>query len=394
MAIDPWSSETAPDWQPVVDLCESVLADLPTVIPRIVDRMRQDIPDYHVVDRLEHERDVSEHYRGLLIGLATRRPPNRAEIESARRLGAERARTGLPLLALVDAYHVGYREVWNVLLTRAQSSTAEPSVHLVRIVGMVWTWVQQASSAAADAYGAAIRVADAALLSVTHQFVDALSTGSPATVVLAALAHALTFDPDKNFQVLCSPAVDWPDDRLVELRGGLRSQLGTARCVNRGQHMIVLVQQISADIVVRELQRQVADAPIGIGTVRAGLAGAAASIVDAREALALAHHGQTVSFPDQWLLATVLPRADRFASILESCRETARTHPDLADTIRAFAGNGFSLTATARVLHIHPNTVKYRLNRWHELAGRDVHTWQGLSDSMIALNMPAPTQND
>lgn len=393
MATEPWSSETAPDWQPVADLCESVVADLPTVIPGIVDRIRQDIPDYRVVDRREQERDVTEHYRGLLIGLATQRPPNRAEIESARKLGAERARTGLPLQALVDAYHVGYREVWNVLLTRAQSRTAEPSAHLVRIVGLVWTWVQQASSAAADAYGAAVRVADAALLSVTHQFVDALSTGPRVTVDLTALSHALTFDPDKNFQVLCSPAADWPDDRLIELRGSLRSQRGTARCVNRGQHMIVLMQHISADIVMRAMRRQVADAAIGVGMVRAGLSGAAASIVDAREALALANHGQTVTFPDQWLLATVLPRADRFASILESCRVVARTHPDLAETIRVFADNGFSLTATARVLHIHPNTVKYRLNRWQELAGRDIHTWQGLSDSMIALSMPAPSQS-
>jgi DNA-binding PucR family transcriptional regulator len=157
--------------------------------------------------------------------------------------------------------------------------------------------------------------------------------------------------------------------------------------------MIVLMQQISADFVVRAMRRQVAGAAIGVGMVRAGLAGAAASIVDAREALALANHGQKVAFQDQWLLATVLPRFDRFASILESCRETARTHPDLADTIRVFASNGFSLTATARVLHIHPNTVKYRLSRWHELAGRDVHTWQGLSDSMVALTMPASSQS-
>ncbi|MCX4094147.1 helix-turn-helix domain-containing protein [Nocardia sp. alder85J] len=380
---------TVAPWQPVIELCESVAAELPAVIPEIVDRIRHELPSYRIVDRAEHEHDVTDHYRGLLTGLAGRRSPTRAEIEAARALGAERAAAGLPLHALIDAYHVGYREMWNVLLTRAQSRNAEAGAQLVSIVGMVWTWVQQSSSAAAEAYGAAVRAADATLLSLTHQFLDGLATAAPTGIDLEQLAHALTFDPAGTFQALCAPAADWPDERLMELRN--RHWPGTVRCATRGNLMIALLQDVSPETVLATAQRRAPDTAFGIGLRRTGLDGATASVADARAALALAPAGGTVSFADQWLLATVTPAAHRFAVLLEPCREAARLHPELAATVRGFADNSFSLTTTARVLHVHPNTVKYRLHRWQQLTNWDVRTWEGLSASIIALGLPPLT---
>ncbi|MEU4489917.1 helix-turn-helix domain-containing protein [Streptomyces purpurascens] len=40
--------------------------------------------------------------------------------------------------------------------------------------------------------------------------------------------------------------------------------------------------------------------------------------------------------------------------------------------------------ACARRLHIHPNSARYRLDRWTELTGHDVETVDGLSASVIA----------
>ncbi|MQY28025.1 PucR family transcriptional regulator [Nocardia aurantia] len=377
---------TVLSWQPVVELCETVAGELPAVIPDIVDRIRHEIPSYRIVDRAEHEHDVANHYRGLLTGLAVRRSPTRAEIEAARALGAERAATGLPLHALIDAYHVGYREMWNVLLTRAQARDAEAGAQLVSIVGMVWTWVQQSSSAAAEAYGAAVRAADATLLSLTHQFLDGLATGAPTGVDLTRLANALTFDPAGEFQALCSPAAAWPDERLMDLRN--RHWPGTVRCATRGNLMIALLQDVAPDAVIATAHRRDPEAAFGIGLPRTGLTGATASMADARAALPLAVPGAAVAFAEHWLLATVAPAAHRYAALLDPCREAARSHPELAETVRGFADNGFSLTTTARVLHIHPNTVKYRLHRWQQLTDRDVRTWEGLSASIIALGLP------
>jgi hypothetical protein len=50
--------------------------------------------------------------------------------------------------------------------------------------------------------------------------------------------------------------------------------------------------------------------------------------------------------------------------------------PDLrdlmAETLRTFFANGFSLKRTAQVLRIHPNTVRYRLRRFEELTEADL----------------------
>lgn len=163
---------------------------------------------------------------------------------------------------------------------------------------------------------------------------------------------------------------------------------GTLRCATRGNLMIALVQGISPQAVVETAQRQNPDASFGIGLPRTGLSGAATSMADARAALSLADPGQVKSFADHWLLATLAPTAQRFAVLLEPRREAAQQHPDLAETVLKFAENGFSLTATARVLHVHPNTVKYRLQRWQQLTDWDVRTWQGLSSTIIALGLP------
>ena len=388
----PWaerSQASAPDgWPAVVELCESVAADLPQLVTSAVDRIRQEIPGYRVVDRADHELGVTRQYEGLLTGLATRRPPTPEENEHARALGRQRAHEGLPLEAMISGFHVGYREMWNVLLTRADARDERLSSQLVRLVGTVWTWVQQASSAAADAYGEAIRAEDASQLSSTYRFLEALHTQSPDAVGLAQLARALSYDPAGTFQAVCAPAVGWSDERLAELRTGMHRRRGTMRCANRGTTMVALVQNVEVDGLTEAMRRYDQRMPIGIGLSRVGLAGAVASVIDAEEVLPLALRARrAVSFESEWLLATLLPSATRLAALLEQCREPATTHPRVADTVRGFAENGLSLTAAGRALHLHPNTVKYRLERWHQLTGWDARTWDGLSASILALGL-------
>lgn len=52
-----------------------------------------------------------------------------------------------------------------------------------------------------------------------------------------------------------------------------------------------------------------------------------------------------------------------------------RDHPSaLLDTVHAYLEHGMVLEATARVLFLHPNTVRYRLRRVAETVGLDPHT--------------------
>ncbi|MFJ8364215.1 PucR family transcriptional regulator [Streptomyces sp. NPDC093984] len=371
--------------QRVVALCRAVNDDLDALVPGIVDRIRGEIPGYAVVGRAEHEQAVTVQYEGLLTGLITRRPPSREESERARELGRRRAQQGLALESMVSAYHVGYREMWNILLQRAGSDDQAMRSELAGLVGTVWMWIERASSAAADAYGEAVRAEDAARLALTHRFLDALTAGGPPTAEHAHIAQALGFDPAGRFQAVCSPGVEWSEEDIEALRSRMRRHRGAMLCANRDNALIAVLQGVSADVFL-DVLRGLGPRPAGVGLVREGLTGAGVSILDAREVLPADGTG-VARYEDDWLAATVRPQSGRLTALLGPCAAAAGKHPDLAETIRAFARHGFSLTGTGRALHIHPNTVRYRLDRWQEVTGFDVRTWAGLSASMVGLDL-------
>ncbi|MFI5718573.1 PucR family transcriptional regulator [Nocardia sp. NPDC051750] len=68
------------------------------------------------------------------------------------------------------------------------------------------------------------------------------------------------------------------------------------------------------------------------------------------------------------------PGRDQLASLLDALDE----HPELIRTLRIHIANNLNRQRTARVLHIHPNTVDYRLKRIGELTGLDANEAPGL----------------
>lgn len=86
-----------------------------------------------------------------------------------------------------------------------------------------------------------------------------------------------------------------------------------------------------------------------------------------------------------WLWATLAGADERLQPVLASGRRVADDHPHLVAAVRAFAASGFSVSAAARRLGLHANSVSYRLDRWHELADWDPRTFTGLTRSVAAL---------
>ena len=85
----------------------------------------------------------------------------------------------------------------------------------------------------------------------------------------------------------------------------------------------------------------------------------------------------------------------RRALVVEVFEPIARAGPVVIETLAAYLENGSSVEAAARVLYVHPNTVRYRLRRVVDLAGltptnpRDAYTLR-LALSLGRL-FPAPT---
>jgi hypothetical protein len=128
------------------------------------------------------------------------------------------------------------------------------------------------------------------------------------------------------------------------------------------------------------------DALAGIGQPRRGLAGARRSVVDAGQAFALSsQRGVPVRFSDEWVAATLVAAGDALDDLCATALDVARRSPHLADAVLAFAEQGLSVVGAGRALHVHANTVIYRLERWQHLTGWDARTFDGLSRSVAAL---------
>ena len=62
-----------------------------------------------------------------------------------------------------------------------------------------------------------------------------------------------------------------------------------------------------------------------------------------------------------------------------------RTHADLLMTLQAFLACSCSWTRTAESLHLHVNTVRYRIERVEQLTGRDLSSLEDRVDVFLAL---------
>lgn len=75
------------------------------------------------------------------------------------------------------------------------------------------------------------------------------------------------------------------------------------------------------------------------------------------------------------------PGRDALSTLLDPLEE----HPDLLETLRCYVGNGLDRRRTARRLHLHPNSVDYRLKRIFRLTGFDISDPSGLWNLRSAL---------
>ncbi|ODU07256.1 MAG: hypothetical protein ABS81_01780 [Pseudonocardia sp. SCN 72-86] len=117
---------------------------------------------------------------------------------------------------------------------------------------------------------------------------------------------------------------------------------------------------------------------VGVAFAAGGLAAVPACLVDAREAatIGLRLDRRVPVAADEVLLERLVlrsPLADVLASrvldVLQAYDE--RRESDLVATLSAYIDSACSIADAARIVHVHPNTVVYRLRRIAEISGRD-----------------------
>lgn len=375
----------------IAAVCAKVGTDLDGLVQRVVSRIRSVVPAYAGVAFQDQYDYIRAEFVIMLDCLARGAALPEELVDGTRELGKRRAQQGMTLHDVVQSYHLALKVVWSDLVE--QGDEAGPA--LLEASSWMWDNVHVLTSAVAEGHSESRRSAQAVRAGLRYRVLEALSRWPPVSPAdLEGLAIRLGHDPAGRFTAVVAPADGWNDLDVESLqlvlernRGRATGHTGAVNCSRVGDLVVVLTQDTSTEPEVEFLHGRVEAGQVGVGMTRPGLGGAAASIEDARLAVRAAGPGEVAHFAATWSAALLAAHPEQAAQLIAGGADVAREQVHLAEAVRAYAEHGFSVSAAARALHLHANSVTYRLQRWQELTGWDPRTFDGLLRSVAAQRL-------
>ena len=376
---------------PAVNLVTELLGAVEPLADALTDQIFAAEQTYAEHERHSHDQirvTVRDNLRDLLTALQGRQ----VSLQAAREAGRMKAELDIPLSALLHAYRLGGRFIWDRLLAAADSSGR--ATELLQMASDIWLVVDEHSTVAADAYRAAVEERSRRDATTRAMMLNALLDGTAGAPGRAAeLARVLGLDGHGPFLVVAAELDERNDlaaDAAARLpRLAVRSEW--TRLAGATVGLLSLPRARSADGVVAVLS-EVAATRIGLSRPFATPAEAARGWQEAHLATrclppgTAGVHGYGTSPAALLVAAAPQAAADIAATVftgLDSLPPAERTV--LLDTLRTWFSTGGSTSETARLLHCHRNTVLYRMNRIGELTGRVMTDAADAAELYVAL---------
>ena len=382
-------ADVAPE---VRDLSRRLLPEADVLGGRMAERICAEIPLYAEGQVVSYDQltssctDNTRYVLGKLAGEA------RVSVDAPRATGVTRAEQGVPYAAVLQAYRVGSRFLWELLVERA-----DPENHDVLLLAAadIWAVSDELASQVTDAY----RTALADRVRRDGQMRAVLVTGLldgdvTAAEELVEAAGALHLQRNGEFVVV---SVECPSPGTEGLPDGermLRRHNVTSAWRLDQEHQDGLVE-LRLGFGVQHL----AEALVGSARGRVGVSAAFHGLADAPEARRQARLACSAATPstravirfDQHPLAVLLAGAPDHAlalarAVLAPVLDLpADDREVLLRTARTWLAAEGSSSAAAGQLHLHRNTVRYRLRRLEELTGRDLAKPADAAEVYVAL---------
>ncbi|MEE1929803.1 helix-turn-helix domain-containing protein [Streptomyces sp. TRM 70351] len=371
-------------------------AHAPDLAVRVVDELAGQLPAYAALPLEELRSDIvrvaQQSIRAFVDVLRSGEPPDERQLAGLRESAARRAEEGLPLDAVISAYHLGARVCMDEVspLAGPGDLAAVLTVHrlllqyLQRVTAAgVAGYVQERQTAFGEEHSARQALLDALLDAVPAQdAADRAGLRLPACYLVLSLSVAAHRD-ERTPGVDPAVAGRRKLRRLrVELERHVRGTVLSSLSVDGGL-VLVPAEGPPGDVPARtwawldgvlEHAARVCGASVTAGAVASGpdaVADAARLAADVRKVAAASGRP-----PGTYRLADVLleyqltrpgPALDQLAALVAPLAG----RPELLATLRAYLAHGMDRRGTARSLRVHPNTLDYRLRRVTELTGLD-----------------------
>ncbi|GAA2595638.1 helix-turn-helix domain-containing protein [Actinomadura fulvescens] len=305
----------------------------------------------------ETRRHTEALLTGVLAALASGGEPGEDVLRAAERLGSDRARQGVPVASFLDGFQAGRSHLVRLLIDEGRALGVPAGVLLDGV-----TRIDDITTALVHRMVHAHRVAELEMARTTReshvQTLRRLLHGEPEPV-LAPL------DPAVRYHCVVSDVSD------PAVAAGIEAALtasGHGLCGFVDGRLAAVVTRLppfppdTPLLVAAPAVRPAEIAPLYELGRRALRAGRTAGMRGLRDLTDLALLTVTRSEPELGRLLA--------GGLLGGLRPGDPFHRELAETALAYLDHGGRIDDTATALHVHGNTVKYRLRRLRELTGR------------------------
>jgi sugar diacid utilization regulator len=390
----------------VEGLLDALASQVDRIAEEMVEAIASEIPAYgqsRSSALLEGVRaHCARHAQLMFTCLREDREPRVPELAFARDAAARRVSQGIPLQALLQAFRLGHRTVWDAIL-RAAPATPAGSQAALGLARPAMQYIDAASTHVAEIYLEQERRLLATADRERRDLLENLLAGRlPAQSEIPAAAAGIAQQARLLVAVVhvSSPGPVDPDDlhRAADVIAGRCAdpRAEPLVVVRQGEIVIVLApDELDADPYarLRSAQRLLAErrgipTRVGISARFGGLLGVAEGYTEARQALLRTTEERSLIALEElstfdYLVATADPAAWQVA------RRTAVALSDagLSETVAAYVDCDGDVGAAAERLGVHPNTIRYRLRRVAEVTGRDPSLFHDLVELAAVTRM-------
>jgi hypothetical protein len=381
---------------------------------------RREIVDYRAGDS-GLSADAAEvalaNLKALLANLERGEPVSKRQLEATRMGAARRVHQGVSLESFLHAARLWGQFAWETLRAAARPDRPEERDAALEIADRVIHHVDLLSTVGAHAYLQEAQGLSGDGRVLQRELLEALLGAERDSHRARRQAGSLGLRLAENYVVVLIRPHSLPAGErttigwtLETARTHLRPS-GGGLLVGVRDDEVVALYPVSEPVQVHAAKKDAGSLAgavtsrgwsVGLSGWHAGLAGIALGYAEAREAAQLAAgmgaSDRAVAL-DEVLIDHIARFAPHVGRILDETLEPLLQydlahHSALVPTVRAYVEAGFNLTRSAEVLHVHPNTVMYRLRRVKELSGRDPHDPDDLLILFLALKLaevsPAP----
>lgn len=316
---------------------------------------------------------------------------------AATELGVERARDGVPLSSVMEAYRVGFRRLWDAVITESTGRRGLNGGVLRDLTSKLWA----AQEAYTDAMAVGHRAEQARRLrnDEAHRamLIDTVLHGRLVEECnVWEAADCLRLPSSGPYVVIAAQMDGAGGEALPRIESKLRSldvfsawgllpdlQVGIVH-VKNDKHLgdvLALVSRVAtARVGVSARFDDLRDTPQALRFARVSLRGRLdpGLLVSLFDGSILA--SAAVSAPEV-LVKLVAPTIDSFAGLPDQERDI------LFETFQAWVDNDGSMRAVGELLFCHPNTVRYRLHRIEQRTGRSLSKPRDVAELCLAFEV-------